>query len=126
MLLALGSETEEVLYYTALAHQRLDQWKEADTLLRRCVARVLKPNLEGYYIALAEGAAIQKDWRRAGAYYDTAYYLFKNPLTLYQKGLTMQQGGRKADASKAFKRYLALPEEKQDTAIARYMQRVVE
>ena len=123
--MALGSETEEVLYYTALAHQHLNHWRSADTLLRRCVARVLKPNLEAYYLALAEGAAQQGDWARSTACYDTAYYLFKNPFTLYRKGLALHSSGRKGEAVQVYKRYLALPEAKQDTAIAHYLQKVV-
>jgi tetratricopeptide (TPR) repeat protein len=126
VLMALDGGTEEVLYYTAIAHQKLKDWEEADTLLRQCIAKVLKPNLEAYYTAEAEGAAELKDWPRAKACYDTAYYLFKNPLTLYSKGLMLQTAGRKKDAEQAFKKYLTLPESRQDTAIAHYMQRVIQ
>ena len=126
VMMALGSATEEVLYYTALAYQKEDRWREADTLLRKCVAKVLKPNLEAYYLALADGAAQKKDWARCKAYYDTAYYLFKNPTTLYRKGLALQSSGRKEDAQRAYKRYLALPLAMQDTAISHYLEKIVE
>ena len=125
ILMDLGSATEDVLYYTALAHQHLGHWREADTLLRRCVARVLKPNLEGYYVALAEGAAQQQQLARSKAYYDTAYYLFKNPMTLYQSGLAMEMRGKKSEAAQLYKKYLSLPKSRQDTAVAHYMERAI-
>ena len=126
LLSALGKETEEVLYYTALAHQHLGHWRQADTLLRKCVANVLKPNLEAYYLALADGAAKQKDWARCKTYYDTAYYLFKNPTTLYRKALALESSGRAGDAKQAYKRYLSLPLAMQDTAIAKYLKQKLE
>jgi hypothetical protein len=87
---------------------------------------VLKPNLEGYYLALAEGAAQRKDWAHCKAYYDSAYYLFRNPMTLYRKGLAMQSSGRKEDANRAYKKYLSLPLAMQDTAISHYLEKILE
>lgn len=124
-LTALGGETEDVLYSAAYAQQKLGHWSAADSLLRRCVRKRLKPELERYYILLAEGAAEQKDWGRAAAYYDTAYYLFKNPLTLYSKGIMLNEAGHKPAASLTFRQYLALRHSRQDTAIARYMKQVM-
>lgn len=126
VIMATGVETEEVMYYTALAYQHLNRWDEADSLLRKCVRRVLKPNLEAYYLALAEGAAVKKDWSRCKAYYDTAFYLFKNPMTLYRKGLALQSSGRNEEAKQAYKRYLALPVARQDSAISNYLKKKME
>jgi tetratricopeptide (TPR) repeat protein len=125
VLMALGSETEEVLYYTALAHQQLEHWRTADTLLQKCIAKVLKPNLEAYYIALGEGAAKQQQWARSKACYDTAYYLFKRPLILYRKGFALETAGKGAEAIQIYKKYLALPVAVQDTSIARYLRQYV-
>jgi tetratricopeptide (TPR) repeat protein len=125
VIMALGSETEEVLYYTAIAHQQLGHWRTADTLLQKCIAKVLKPNLEGYYVALGEGAAKQGQWARSKACYDTAYYLFKRPLTLYRKGFVLENAGKGAEATQAYKRYLALPVAVQDTNISKYLKRYV-
>lgn len=126
IIMAMDVETEEVMYYTALAYQHLKRWDEADTLLRKCVRRVLKPNLEAYYLGLAEGAAVKKDWTRCKAYYDTAYYLFKNPVTLYRKGLALQSSGKNEEAKQAYKRYLSLPIARQDTAISKYLKKKME
>jgi tetratricopeptide (TPR) repeat protein len=87
---------------------------------------VLKPNLEAYYTQLAEIATTTKDWSRAMAYYDTAYYLFKHPYTLYLKGLALQQAGKKTEARQAYKKYLALPIAMQDTSISHYLERILE
>ncbi len=125
-LMALGSETEEVLYSTAFAHQRMRHWKEADTLMRRCVRKVMRPSLEHYYLMLAELAASQGETSRAGAYYDTSYYLFRNPFTLYQKGVLMSNTGRIEEARVTFQKYLTQPAAKQDTSIARYMRQMLE
>jgi hypothetical protein len=86
----------------------------------------MKPNLEAYYLELAEIAAATKDWNRSMACYDTAYYLFKHPYTLYLKGIALQHAGKKTEAKQAYKKYLALPVAMQDTAISHYLQRILE
>jgi tetratricopeptide (TPR) repeat protein len=114
-----------VLYYSALAHQQLGHWKTADTLLQKCIAKVLKPNLEAYYIAMGEGAAKQQLWAKSKACYDTAYYLFKRPVTLYRKGYALETAGKGAEASAVYRKYLALPAGVQDTSIAKYLRQYV-
>lgn len=126
LLMSLGQETEDVLYYTANAHKELRHWHTADSLLQRCVSKVIKPNLEAYYTELADIAAATKDWTKSMAYYDTAYYLFRHPYTLYLKGLALQRAGRKGEARQAYKKYLSLPIAMQDTSISHYLQRVLE
>jgi Flp pilus assembly protein TadD len=126
LLISMGQETEDVLYYTANAHKELRHWQAADSLLQKCISKVMKPNLEAYYIELAEIAAAKKEWTRSMAYYDTAYYLFKHPYTLYLKGIALQHAGKKSEAKQAYKKYLSLPIALQDTAIAHYLQRVLE
>jgi tetratricopeptide (TPR) repeat protein len=126
LLMLLGQETEDVLYYTANAHKELRHWQTADSLMQKCISKVMKPNLEAYYLELAEIAAATKDWSRSMAYYDTAYYLFKHPYTLYLKGIALTHAGKKTEAKQAYKRYLALPLAMQDTAISHYLQRILE
>jgi len=121
VLMELGNDPEEVLYYTALAYQGLGNWHAADTLLRKCIGKVLKPNLNAYYIALGEGEAHEKHLSQSAACYDTAYYLFHQPLTLYRKGLTMESVGRTKESMEAYRQYLNLPLSQQDTLISHYL-----
>jgi tetratricopeptide (TPR) repeat protein len=125
VLMALGQENEEVLYYTANAHKELRHWDAADSLLKKCVGKMIRPNLETYYLDLAEVAGARHELARSMAYYDTAYYLFRSPVTLYRKGLALQMAGRKTEAKQVYKKYLALPA-MQDTAISHYLQRMIE
>lgn len=46
LLIAMDVGTEDILYYTAVAHQKLGNFKRADTMLRQCVAKMIKPQLE--------------------------------------------------------------------------------
>lgn len=126
VLIGMDAGTEDVLYYTAIAHQKLGEWKKADTLLRQCVAKYLKPELGNCYEALASGAEAQGQFMKSKAYYDTAYYLFKRPTTLYRAGGMLDAHGLKAEAQPVFKRYLALPKDRQDTAVARYLKQRME
>jgi tetratricopeptide (TPR) repeat protein len=127
VLIAMDAATEEVLYYTAIAEQKLGQYKAADTLLRQCLSKSLKPQLNEVYDALASGAEAQGEFLRSKAYYDTAYYLFKRPEMLYRSGTMLEAHGLKSAATPVYKRYLALPRDRQDTAVARYLKsRLVE
>ncbi len=121
VLIAMDAVTEEVLYYKAIAHQKLGEWKTADTLLLQCVRKILKPELKDAYLALAEGAEAQGNFLRSRSCYDTAYYLFKNPEILYRAGRMLEAHGMQAQARPVYKRYLALPPGRQDTAISRYL-----
>ncbi len=125
VLTARGIETEDVLYSIAFAQQKSTNWQVADSLLRRCVRKRLKPELERYYCLLAECAAARKCWQKSAACYDTAYYLFGNPLTLYSKAIMLDGAGQKRAAGLAFRQYLALPRTRQDTSIVRYIRQVM-
>lgn len=121
VLIAMDLATEDILYYTAIAHQKLGNWEAADTLLRRCAAKMIKPQLGECYQALADGAAAKGDFQRSKAYYDTVYYLFRNPVTLYRKGRMLEAHGMESAAKPVYRKYLALPRNRQDSAVSRYL-----
>jgi hypothetical protein len=67
---------------------------------------------------MGENYEAQKKYKPAVAQYDTAYYLFRDPLQLYNGGRVLETGLNNIDLSKKYyKKYLSLatpktPEEK--------------
>ncbi|MDP4251284.1 MAG: tetratricopeptide repeat protein [Bacteroidota bacterium] len=77
---------ESVYYYEAKAYAKLNNPKESNELLQICLAKSISKTAEIYYYSLGENYEILKNYKKAIANYDTAYYLFKNPVMLYNCG----------------------------------------
>jgi len=118
-LLNAGYEVEAVYYYKSKAFARLQQYKESNELLAICLQKAISHTAEWYYSDLGENHEGQKDFRSAIAQYDTAYYLFRQPIALYNCGRIAESGlNNNMLARKYYTRYLAVahpesPQEKQ-------------
>jgi len=77
---------ESVYYYEAKAYARLKNPEKSNELLETCVAKAISKTAEMYYYSMGENYETLKKYRKAIASYDTAYYLFKNPLMPYNCG----------------------------------------
>jgi tetratricopeptide (TPR) repeat protein len=112
-MLDMGLELEPVYYYEARAEAKLKDYAQSDTLLRKALEKAISPTAEWYYDDLGDNLESQKEYRRSIAHYDTAYYLFKDPLTLYACGrIAETELHDPAAARRYYRRYLAVAKPK--------------
>lgn len=85
-MLGIGLELEAVYYYEAKSLAKLKDYDKSNTLLEICLHKAISKNAEMYYFGMAENYEATKQFKKAAAAYDTAFYLFKAPLALYNCG----------------------------------------
>lgn len=82
----IGLEIEAVYYYEAKSLAKLKDYTQSNVLLEICLDKAISKNAEMYYFGLAENYEAIRQYKKAVAMYDTAYYMFKTPLALYNCG----------------------------------------
>lgn len=108
-MLSIGLEVEAVFYYEAKAWAKLKDYNKSNEFLELCLGKALSKTAEMYYFTYAENYEATKQFRKAVAAYDTAFYLFKNPLALYSCGRIYEVELKNATlARQYYTRYLAL------------------
>ncbi|HMH33120.1 MAG TPA: tetratricopeptide repeat protein [Puia sp.] len=85
-LLTNEVEVESIYYYEAKAWAKLDQFVKSNELLHTCLVKSISKTAELYYYNLGENYESLKQYKKAVAQYDTAYYLFRNPIMYYNCG----------------------------------------
>ena len=104
-----GMAGENVYYYAAKAHAKLHEFEKSNELLRTCLTLAISNTAEYYYNALGDNYEEMKQFKKAIAQYDTAYYLFKDPLMLYNCGRVLDGELKNYTAAKKyFSKYLNL------------------
>src|SRR5450432_2114701 len=78
--------TESTYYYEAISWAKLNNRVLSNQLLEKCLEFSISKTSELYYFSLARNYESIKNYKKAISCYDTAYYLFKNPLMLYYGG----------------------------------------
>ncbi len=107
-MLSNGLEVESIYYYESRAYARMKEYKKSNDLLAICLNKAISHTAEWYYNDLGSNDEELKDYKTAIAHYDTAYYLFKEPLMLYNCGRICEtQLHNKPLARKYFTLYLA-------------------
>ena len=91
-LMQRGIDVESVLYYASRAMYKLNQFKKSNELLVQCLGKAISANAGTYLSSKADNFEALKQYKKAIAAYDTAYYLFKNPLSLYNIGRLYESG----------------------------------
>lgn len=105
----LGLDIEAVYYYESRAQAKLQHYAESDSLLRKALDKAISKTAEWYYDDLGDNYESTHDYRRAVAHYDTAFYLFRDPLVLYTCGRICETELHDlARARVYFRRYLVL------------------
>jgi tetratricopeptide (TPR) repeat protein len=98
---------EAVNYYEAKARAKLKDYMKSNELLHKCIESAISKKAEMYYYALADNYEELGKYNTAIAHYDTAYYLFRDPLMKYNIGRIYETKFKNSEvASKYFKRYL--------------------
>lgn len=124
-LLNNGYDIEPLYYYISRSMSKLKNYSGSNMMLQVCLKKSIEPTTEWYYNGMADNYEALKDYKQAIAALDTAYYLYKDPLTLYNSGRMAETGlHNKTLARQYFTRYLAVahpetPEEKKVYAYIR-------
>lgn len=120
----MGLDIEAVYYYEARAQAKLKNYAVSDSLLRKALAKAIGRTAEWYYDGLADNYESTHEYRKAMAHYDTAYYLFKYPLTLYSCGRIAETELHNIPlARRYYQKYLALakPETAEEKKVFGYV-----
>lgn len=104
-----GMAGENVFYYAAKSHAKLHEFEISNDLLRTCLELAISKTAEYYFHALGENYEEMKQFKKAITHYDTAYYLFKDPLMLYNCGRILDGDLKNYNAArKYYSKYIAL------------------
>lgn len=107
-MLTNGLDVESIYYYESRAYAKMKEYKKSNDLLAICLNKAISHTAEWYYNDLGSNDEELKDYKGAVAHYDTAYYLFREPLMLYNCGRICETRlHNKVMARKYFKLYLA-------------------
>jgi len=82
----LGIANERILFYQAKAWSQLKEFDKSNALLKTCITMAISKDAEMYYYNLAQNYESLKQYKEAVSNYDTAYYIFKNPVMKYNCG----------------------------------------
>jgi len=108
-LIDKGMAGENIFYYAAKSHAKLREFDKSNELLKTCLELAISNTAEYYFNALGDNYEEMKQFKKAIAQYDTAYYLFKNPLMLYNCGRVLDGSLKNyAAAKKYYSKYLVL------------------
>ncbi|WP_109696199.1 tetratricopeptide repeat protein [Chitinophaga deserti] len=120
----LGDAPETVKFYAAMSYAGIKYYEKSNVLLLECISTAKSKSLDSYYAALAGNFEQMKQYRAAISYYDTAYYLFKDPMRQY--GIARIYDQQIQDPQRARKHYQlylksAKPESKNEKDIHTYV-----
>ncbi|HEY4336742.1 MAG TPA: tetratricopeptide repeat protein [Puia sp.] len=123
-MLDMGLELEAVYYYEARAQAKLHNYDSSNVLLLKALAKAKSATMEWYYDGLGDNFESLRDYRKAVAHYDTAYYLYKDPLALYTCGrIAETELHNTTMARQYYRRYLvtAKPESPEEKKAYKYV-----
>ncbi len=125
-MLDMGLELESVYYYEARAYAKTKDYPKSNELLTIALTKAISGTAEWYYDARGDNYEVVKDYKKALANCDTAYYLFKDPITLYNCGRICETGLHDmVMARQYYRRYLAVaqPKSEQEKKAYAYVRR---
>ncbi|SIO44133.1 tetratricopeptide repeat protein [Chitinophaga niabensis] len=119
-----GASPETITYYAGLAYARMKNYERSNQLIQECIDQAKSKSLDSYYATLADNYEQMRQFRKAITYYDTSYYLFKDPMRQYGIGRIYEQHLQDPlNAKKHYKQYVlqAKPENKEEESIHTYV-----
>jgi tetratricopeptide (TPR) repeat protein len=103
-----GLDLEGLYYYEARSWSQLKDFDKSNGFYAVCLSKAISGTAEMYYYGLGQNYEATKDFKKAVTVYDTAYYLFKSPLMLYNCGRIYEvELKNEVLARKYYVRYLA-------------------
>jgi len=124
-----GIDAESILYYASRALYKLNQFKKSNELLVQCLSKAVSKNADTYLSSKADNFESLKQYKQAISAYDTAYYLFKNPLSLYNIGRLYESGLKNNKAAcQYYARYLksGKPQSKDEKRVYAYVKELLD
>lgn len=113
--------SEAVNYYEAMSYAKLKDFARSNELLEACLNMTRSETAEMYYYALGQNHEAIRKYKKAVSYYDTAFYLFKNPVMNYNAGIIWEtQLKNPKTADQYFIKYLANAKPKDASEIKAY------
>ncbi|MEJ7676588.1 MAG: tetratricopeptide repeat protein [Segetibacter sp.] len=128
-LLQQGIDAESLLYYASRAMYKLNKFKKSNELLTQCLSKAITANADTYLSSKADNFEALKQYKKAISAYDTAYYLFKNPLSLYNIGRLYESGlNNKTLSYKYYSKYLrsGKPKSEDEKRVYAYVKELME
>ena len=99
--------SESIYYYQAKSYAKLLDYEKSNQLLRQCLSTAISKSAELYFYTLGENYEALKKYKTAIAQYDTGFYLFRNPVLLYNCGRIYESDLKNTTRGKNYyKRYL--------------------
>ncbi|HTB25224.1 MAG TPA: hypothetical protein VK711_07625 [Puia sp.] len=93
---------ESTYYYESMSWAKLEKFALSNELLEKCLGYAVSKTAELYYYDLARNNESMKFYQKAISNYDTAYYLFKNPVMLYHAGRIYDEHLKNYKRAKSF------------------------
>jgi len=124
MMTLAHASPETLTYYAGLAHARMKNYEKSNALIQECIDQAKSKSLDSYYATLADNYEQMRQFRKAIVYYDTSYYLFKDPMRQYGIGRIYEQHLQDPlNAKKHYRQYVqeAKPENKEEESIHTYV-----
>lgn len=108
LMISNDLNSEAVYYYEAMSYAKLKNFARSNELLGICLSMTKSGTAEMYYYTLGQNHEAIKQYKRAVSYYDTAFYLFKDPVMNYNAGIICEtQLKNPKAADQYFIKYLA-------------------
>lgn len=119
---------ENLFYYAARSLNKLGKYRESNDLYEECLNLAISKNAEKYFFGKVENFESLRQAKAAIASCDTAYYVFHNPLALYNIGRLYETGLKnKTKAHIYYRDYLkkAVPLTVQEKKVYAYVKEVL-
>ncbi|MBO9594702.1 MAG: hypothetical protein J7599_17495 [Niabella sp.] len=120
-----GVGGESATYGAALAHAIKKNYVISDSLLTECINYNIQEMAAIYLRAKADNAVAVQNYNQAMALYDTSYYIFKDPVDLFQAGRIsdnyLKNRTQAAGYYKKFLRSRPTPKTNDEATITRYI-----
>ena len=120
---------ENLSYYAARALNKLGEYKQSNELYEECLSLAISKDAEKYLFGKADNFESMRKHSLAIAACDTAYYIFHNPLALYNMGRLYETGLKNPEkANTYYKQYLrkASPTTAQERKVYGYLKEKLE
>ena len=120
---------ENLSYYAARALTKLGDYRKSNELYEECLSLAISKNAEKYLFGKVENFESLRQHKLAIAACDTAYYLFHNPLALYNIGRLYETGLKnQPKANTYYKQYLkkASPATAQEKKVYSYIKEMLD
>lgn len=126
-----NAKTETVMYLEGMAFRKLKNYPASLAAFSECIGMAISKSADAYYTEMGEDYEQMHQYRKAIAQYDTAHYIFHDPMRLYNIGRIYEAYLKKpGGALRYYRRYRAeaqKPGNENEKEIAAYVrQRVKE